>query len=132
MLQADTQESLQKESQMSVTDVIVGVPVNLTGRESQWGHFIFRWIQTPQTFPGNITLARHLLFTFFFLAAAEDNKEVPGLEIGLVMVGLRTRIGIDIEQYSVFLGGVGKENMTWILTLGLSGWAPRRKGKPSM
>lgn len=76
------------------------------------------------------TLAIHIFF--FFLAAAEDNKEVPGLRIGLVMVGLRTRIGIDIEQYSVFLGEVGKENMTWILTLGLSGWAPRRKGKPSM
>lgn len=36
------------------------------------------------------------------------------------MVGVGTRIGIDIEQYSVFLGGVGKESMTWILTLGLS------------
>lgn len=66
MLQVDTQESVQKESQMSVTDIIVGVPVNLTRRESQWGHFIFLWIQTPQTFIGNLTLARHLLFILFF------------------------------------------------------------------
>lgn len=62
---------------MSVIDVIVGVLVNLSRRESQWGHFIFLWVQTPQTFIGNLTLTRHLLFTFFFLAAAEENKECP-------------------------------------------------------
>lgn len=66
MLQADTQESLQKESQMSVTDVTVGVLVNLTRRESQWDRFTFLWIQTPQTFVENLTLAKHLLFPLCF------------------------------------------------------------------
>lgn len=91
---------------MSVTDVIVGVLVNLTRRESQWGHFIFLWVQTPQTFIGNLTLTRHLLFTFFFKLLLRITRNVPGLGIGLVKVGLGT--SIDIRKYSVFLNGVGK------------------------
>ena len=38
--------------------------------------------------------------------------------IGLVKVGLGT--SIDIRKYSVFLNGVGKGSMTWVLTLDLS------------